>query len=173
VSIKENMKNITDTHEEKIMKLNEELLQNIKKNFQELKVLLKSVNETYENMIYRFYHGSFKVYGVQDMTLKIVEALKDMAPEGTAFQPAWTTESPKNPKTFNFQFEEIFQNGMGKKFSDKHNEKWNEHTRPLLEAFFHAKYFLEMTVRYGKKLKKAPTELPYGWAGLLYFYNLR
>lgn len=164
-----------NAREDKRLKLNNDLLQNIKKNLPELEKLLNSVNEdhTYGDMVYRFYHGSFKVYWVQEVTKKIVQALKELAPEGTAYAPAWEEEVPKDPGTFNFQFEEIFQEGTGKKFSSKHNDNWNEHTRPMLEAFFHAKYFLEMAVKYGKELEEAPTYLPSGWAGLLYFYNMR
>ena len=157
------------------MKLNNELLQNIKKHLPELEELLNSVNSdsTYGDLVYRFYHGSFKVYWVQEVTLKIVKALKGLAPEGTAFIPGWKDKGPKDPQAFNFQFEEIFQEGTGKTFSSKHNEMWSEHTRPMLEAFFHAKYFLEMTCKYGKELTEAPTGLPSGWAALLYYFNMR
>ncbi len=50
---------------------------------------------------------------------------------------------------------------------------WLEVTRPMVEAFFHAHYFLEMAVRYGKQLKHPPRQLPSGWAAFLYLYNLR
>lgn len=46
------------------------------------------------------------------------------------------------------------------------------HTRPILEAFFHARFFLEMAVRYAD-LPGPPTSLPSGWAALLYLYELR
>jgi hypothetical protein len=55
----------------------------------------------------------------------------------------------------------------------KHNQQWTAHTRVFLEAFFHAKYFLEMAVKYGKELQAAPTMLPSGWAALLCLYDLR
>jgi hypothetical protein len=141
--------------------LNEALLSNIKKRLPELEELLKSVNadHCYDDMIYRFYHQSLKVYWVQDVTEKIVKILKELAPEGV--------------KKFNGMFEEIFKEGTGKKFSSKHNENWMTHTRPLLEAFFHAKYMLEMAVKYGKELKKAPTNLPSGWAAILELYRMR
>ena len=51
--------------------------------------------------------------------------------------------------------------------------QWLAVTRPILEAFFHALYFLEMAVKYGKELKYPPNRLPSGWASLLYLYNLR
>jgi hypothetical protein len=136
------------------------LLRNIKKSLPELKELLKQIkNEwNYEDYIYRFYHTSFKVYGIQSDTIKIVNALKTLAPEGSIF---------------NDDFEQILKKGTGHKFNSNHNKNWLKHTRPLLEAFFHAKYFLEMAIKYGKNLEKAPDNLPSGWAGLLYFYGLR
>ena len=44
---------------------------------------------------------------------------------------------------------------------------------PIVEAFFHAKYFLEMAVRYGRTLESPPRKLPSGWAAFLYLYDLR
>ena len=52
------------------------------------------------------------------------------------------------------------------------NTIWNHHTRPILEAFFHARFFLEMAVRYAD-LPVPPNPLPSGWAALLYLYELR
>ena len=45
--------------------------------------------------------------------------------------------------------------------------------RPILEAFFHARYMLEMAVKYGKELDRPPNCLPSGWAAFLYLYDLR
>jgi hypothetical protein len=46
-------------------------------------------------------------------------------------------------------------------------------TRPIIEAFFHARYMLEMAVSYGKELERPPSVLPSGWAALLYLFDLR
>lgn len=138
-----------------------ELLSKIKSQLPKLETLLAEMNShwLYEDPIYRFYHQSFKVYYLQDETQKIVEALKSIAPEGT---------------TFCKEFEEIYLAGAsGKKFEMEHNKNWTAHTRVLVEAFFHAKFFLEMAVKYGKELDSAPTTLPSGWAALLCLYNLR
>jgi hypothetical protein len=138
-----------------------QLLANIKSQLPELVTLLNEMNShwCYEDPIYRFYHQSFKVYSLQSETKKIVEALKSVAPEGT---------------TFCKEFEEIIQLGAsGKKFETEHNQNWTAHTRVFVEAFFHARFFLEMAVKYGKELEKAPTLLPSGWAALLCLYNLR
>ena len=139
---------------------NKILLSNIKKEIPKLKKLLKEVSGhwQYEDSIYRFYHQSFKVYHIQEYTERIVEALNRIAPEGV---------------TLNSDFQRIFKEGTGKKFKSSHNSNWHKHTRPMIEAYFHAKYFLEMAVKYGKELKEAPDCLPSGWASVLYLFNLR
>jgi hypothetical protein len=45
-----------------------------------------------------------------------------------------------------------------------------EHLR--LEAFCHAKFMIEMAVRYAD-VPKPPHPMPSGWAALLYLYDLR
>jgi hypothetical protein len=42
----------------------------------------------------------------------------------------------------------------------------------MVEAFFHARFFLEMAVRYAH-LEQPPNPLPSGYAALLYLYDLR
>jgi len=145
---------------EELNKKHDQLLVNIKKGLPELEKLLEKISGhwTYEDMIYRYYHQSYKVYHVQCETLEIVLALTHLAPDGC---------------TLNEQFDEIFKEGTGKEFKHEHNSDWDKHTRPLLEAFFHAKFFLEMAVKYGKELEKAPECLPSGWAAFLYLFNLR
>ena len=143
------------------MEKDNQLLANIKSQLPELVTLLNEMSSHwgYEDPIYRFYHQSFKVYGLQNETKRIVEALKSIAPAGTSFCK---------------EFEEIIQLGAsGKKFETEHNQNWTAHTRVFVEAFFHARFFLEMAAKYGKELEKAPTLLPSGWAALLCLYNLR
>ncbi|MGH9837998.1 MAG: hypothetical protein ACREEM_04365 [Blastocatellia bacterium] len=138
-----------------------ELLANIQARWSELAELLEEINShwVYEDLVYRFYHQSFKVYGLQAETRRIVEALRSVAPDGTTFSP---------------MFEEIYQAGAsGKQFEMAHNQLWTAHTRVFLEAFFHARFFLEMAVKYGKELQASPVTLPSGWAALLCLYNLR
>nr|MDO8111349.1 hypothetical protein [Candidatus Sigynarchaeota archaeon] len=144
-----------------IMEQNEELLRNIKVSLPALEQLLEKITGHwyYEDMVYRFYHQSFKVYRIQDTTREIVDALTKLTPEGA---------------TMNEWFREIMAQGAsGIQFDLSHNLEWTSHTRPMLEAFFHAKFFLEMAVKYGKELEHAPNMLPSGWATLLYLYNIR
>jgi hypothetical protein len=111
----------------------------------------------YEDLVYRFYHQSFKVYGIQAYTKQAVTALQALAPE----------------QTLNEWFMRIVADGTGKRFQEEHNADWLAVTRPMLEAFFHARYFLEWVCHYGKQLKKPAMLLPSGWAAALYLYGLR
>ncbi len=111
----------------------------------------------YEDPVYRFYHQSYKVYALQDTTQKIVLALQALSPE----------------LPLNGWFMQIVTEGTGREFTPEHNQRWLEVTRPIVEAFFHARYFLEMAVRYGHELEAPPSVLPSGWAAFLYLYNLR
>ncbi len=110
----------------------------------------------YEDRVYRFYHQSFKVYHVQEQTKAIVAALRALAPD-----------SPLNE-----WFVEIVNQGTGREFTLDDNARWTSVTRPILEAFFHARFFLEMAVRYAN-LESPPRPLPSGYAVLLYLYGLR
>lgn len=141
-------------------KKHNELLLNIKTNIVELKNVYTKILDhwVYEDLIYRYYHQSYKVYYIQDYTKQIVDVLMKCAPESTEM---------------NSDFKRIFEAGQSIKFKSSHNQNWDKHTKPLLEAFFHAKYFLEMIIKYGEKYETAPEELDSGWASVLYFYNLR
>lgn len=142
-----------------IKRTDQKLLDNIKNNMSRLEAVQKRCNDEWgaEDCIYRFYHQSFKVYRIQDYTDDIVKELKDLMPEQEL--SSW--------------FSEIYKNGTGKVFNLDHNKDWTTHTRPMLEAYFHAKTFLDVAIKYGKELEKAPDVLPSGWALLLYLYNAR
>lgn len=114
---------------------------------------------TYEDRVYRFYYQSYKVYELQSVTREIVTVLQSIAPDG---------------RTLCKEFQEIIEAGAsGKAFTAEHNQNWSHHTRVFVEAFFHAKFFLEMAVKYGRALEEAPEALPYGWAALLCLYGIR
>lgn len=137
---------------------NAKLLASIKSALPQLKELLDQMNGEwrYEDCVYRFYHQSFKVYGLQGHTTTIVSALSALA------------AGPLNE-----DFMLIVNEGTGKVFEHSHNSDWLRHTRPIVEAFFHAHYFLTMVVKYGTELEEAPSMLPSGWAAVLYLYGQR
>ncbi len=142
-----------------LLEANQRLLQAIRDDLPALESLLEAASSHwgYEDPVYRFYHQSLKVYALQDTTERIVEALRQLAPE----------------RQLNRWFLEIVEEGTGKEFAMEANQRWTAETRPILEAFFHARYFLEMACKYGRELESAPTMLPSGWAGLLYLFNMR
>jgi len=135
------------------------LLLAIKRELPLLSALLEEVSGhwQYEDGVYRFYHQSFKVYALQNATQRVVEALKGLSPSGTL--DAW--------------FSQIVADGTGKTFALEHNQRWLVETRPIVEAFFHAKYMLEMICKYGRELDHPPDLLPSGWAAVLSLYGLR
>ena len=110
----------------------------------------------YEDPVYRFYHQSFKLYALQEQTTTIVRMLGSLA----------------SGRPLNASFLEIVQEGTNRQFKPEDNAAWLRVTRPIVEAFFHARFFLEMAVRYAA-LEAPPTPLPSGYAALLYLYNLR
>ncbi|HYK00732.1 MAG TPA: hypothetical protein VE974_03190 [Thermoanaerobaculia bacterium] len=135
------------------------LLTNIKARLPELDALMGRARSDwhYDDFVYRFYHHSFKVFGVQTMTSAIVTALRELLPDAT----------------LNADFVGIVNAGTGLTFTPEMNAAWSETTRPLLEAFFHARFMLEMVLKFGRKLDTPPDVLPSGWAAVLYLYDLR
>jgi hypothetical protein len=135
------------------------LLQNIKQRLPQLDELLVKAEHSFEmeDGVYRFYHQSFKVYGLQKLTEQICKALQELLPD----------------RPMNKWFAEIIAQGTGRQFELSHNEDWLRNTRPILEAVFHAHYFLKMACKYGRELETSPNMLPFGWAAVLYLFDLR
>jgi hypothetical protein len=136
----------------------EALLLSLRRDRHDLESLLERCSDHwgYEDPVYRFYHQSFKVFGLQDQTRSIVERLQALA-----------SDLPLNP-----WFIQIVESGTGKSFKLEDNARWPEVTRPIVEAFFHARFFLEMAVRYAD-LQAPPRPLPSGYAALLYLFRIR
>ncbi len=141
-------------------RLTDVLLANMKRDRDRLVKLLEQVNNHwgYEDGLYRFYHQSFKVYHLQELTQQIVVALHSIAPEDKPFSPF---------------FEQLLREGTGQTFSQEANADWVRRTAPLVQAFLHARYFLEMAVQYADELDAAPQLLPSGFAALLCLYDIR
>ena len=135
-----------------------QLIANLRTHRVELEALLDACSNHwgYEDPVYRFYHQSFKVFALQHQTLNIVQQLSRLAPG-----------SPMNA-----QFLDIVAAGTGKTFTLEDNARWAVATRPILEAFFHARFFLEMAARYAA-LDVPRRPLPSGYAALLYLFDLR
>ena len=135
----------------------DQLLESVKGRLPQLKELLAEMSsrQCYDDPIHQFYHHSFYVYDLQKSTMKIVTALRELAPH-LKLGP---------------DFEQILADGTGKTFEMSHNEDWHKHTRPIVEAFFHARHMLEMAVRYVELPE--PRLFNSGWAAVLYLFDLR
>ena len=146
-------------HLRKRLELEGELLNAIKVQLPELDRVSVLFGYEYEDGIYRFYHQSFKVYRLQDCTIKAVEIFRRIAEATGARLCDW--------------YEKSVADGTGIEFQADHNRNWPDHTRPIVEAFLHTRYFLEMMLKYGRELESSPEFLPFGWAAILELYNRR
>ena len=117
------------------------LRENLKEKAQALKALLEKANARsgYEDGFCEFYAQSFKVFSIQEMTVAIVEMLESLLPG-------------ENMNPF---FEKVIAAGTGKTFTRDDNKRWVESAGPILTAFLHARFFLEMACEY--------TDPPHGW----------
>ena len=88
--------------------------------------------------------------------MRIVDALQSLLPD----------------RELNEWFVQIVCEGTDNEFEPDHNTAWLTHSRPIVEAFLHARFMLEMAVR-NCELEEPPQMLPSGWAALLYLFNLR
>jgi len=136
------------------------LLARIKQRLPELEELLAEIEDHWgeEDGVYRFYHQSFKVFGLQDFVKTAFKLIEEI---GGADDP---------PSEWYCQ---IVKEGTEHDFNERTNAEWLQQTRPILEAFWHTKYFLSMMVKYAKTLESAPRVLPSGWAAVLYLFELR
>jgi len=142
------------------------LLEKMKENMEGIKAILKTFHSVEEDRVYRFYHSSFKVYWLQDVIKESNELFLKLSPHLEKGDPhRWEPLSP--------DFSQIVNEALAVgEFKMEYNRAWLKMTRPILEAFFHCKYFLEQMVKYGE-LEKAPNMLPSGWAALLELYRIR
>ena len=154
------VKNIDVMIGEKKMNEYDILLKNIKGKMPRLEELLESVsNLSYEDRIYRYYRKSPKVYHLQELTEEIAKVLSDICPH--------------DREPFCDEFQSVYNDGTGWEYEKEHLREWLKITRPIVEAFLHAKYFLEMAVKYGKRFDKAPLNMPSGWAALSKLYRVK
>ncbi len=135
------------------------LLQTIKERRSEIQSKLDWFKKEEPDLVYRFYHQSFKVFIMVDLIRSSTELFNSLAPDSTRL---------------NSDFVAITRKAIGKKFDPaRTNQNWVEETLPILQGFWHAKYFLEQMIVAADELDEAPPILPSGWAAVLYLYNLR
>jgi len=111
----------------------QELLQAIKAQLPQLESLLLVFRSDYEDRLYRLYHRSFKVYSLQ------APRLKPRSFSGTLARLLVGNSARGSRKSI--------ADGTGFEFAIEHNRDWLHRTRPIVDAFLHAKYFLEMMIK--------------------------
>jgi hypothetical protein len=137
-----------------------DLLVRIKAKLPQLEELLAQIEDRSgeEDGVYRFYHQSLKVFDLQKLTMAGLKLIEEIGGE----------TDPPHP-----WYCQIVKEGTGHQFELSMNDDWLRHTRPILEAFWHTKYFTQMMIKYGKELETAPQMLPFGWAAVLWLFELR
>jgi hypothetical protein len=142
------------THHERI----NTLFHRIKARLPELEDIAATLEEAEEDGVYRLYHGSYKVFDLQDPVEEAFKLIKEIGGE---------------PDPPNFEFARIVEAGTKVQFSATTNENWEAETKPILEAFWHTKYFIKMMVKYTKDFEKVEMPMQPGMAAVLYLFELR
>lgn len=136
-----------------------ELLANAKARLPDIEALLAAFERAEEDAVYRYYHQSFKVFGQQAMIRRARELLHHLAPDAQSLDDG---------------FERICHDALDHEFKmSRTNTNWGAETRPILEAFWHCKYFLGQLNRYAREIDEPVDMLPEGWAAVLELYGLR
>ncbi len=136
----------------------EKLIISIKENIVDIKKLYNNFCEAEVDGIYRFYHQSFKVYNLQNHINEANNLFKKLEPGSGV----------------NLWFYQIILDGTQKGFEMSDNQNWLIVIRPILEAFFHCKYFLEQLIFVESNYDK-PQEgfISSEYASFLCLFNLR
>jgi hypothetical protein len=104
-------------------------------------------------------HGSYKVFYLQDAVKEAFALIEEIGGE---------SDPP------HFEYTRIVEAGTAHNFQgERTNTNWDAETKPILEAFWHNKYFINMMVKYATELETVEMPLDYGMAAVLYLYELR
>ena len=119
-----------------------------------------NIKYIYEDKMYRFYHASFKVFWLIEHIEDIVKLLKKI--------------NPHRPYQFDEWFMQIIEDArkIGK-FKRRYNRNFPKYARPILEAYLHCKYFLDMLEESLKMEEEPKSVISSGWAAILELYNIR
>lgn len=113
-----------------------------------------------DDLVYRFFHQSFKVYRLQAVNREAVEFLE-------------TFLKPEHERGFDFQMRELIAAGAGNiEFKDEHNLEWGRHTRPFVELYLHVKHILDCMLE-APEAQKEKSCLTIPFATVLSCFNLR
>ena len=148
------------------------LAENVKANLPKLKKLAKQCKATWggEDHFYRFYHHSFKVYYANLLTKEIVEALRSCAPPAEDYVSPGGVVSQRC--VMNKMFMEIVEDAINRKFTYAVNNNWLGETRQVIEAFLHAKFFLELVIKFSDMLLEGRRGGEPGYVAVLNLYTI-
>lgn len=135
------------------------LLERLRDHSPTLTALLEEAgdeSEDGEDLIYRFWHQSLKVYGLQQLTLRIHAALRSVS-----------------GKPLESMYERLVKEGTGRTFTLSDNDAWLEATGPIVTAYLHSVHLLKLAARYSRQDDPIPPLLPSGWATLAHLYRIR
>jgi hypothetical protein len=136
-----------------------QLLENIRSSRDQIEKQLQHFKSEEPDLIYRFYHQSYKVFYMVPLIERADTLFRHLAPDGV---------------DINSWYSLIAKGGLGRKFNpETSNANWLTEVPPMLMAFWNAKYFLEQMLVAADELDEAPQVLPSGWAAILYLYGLR
>jgi hypothetical protein len=135
------------------------LLEAITAHLPALEALARGFAWSYEDRRYRFYSQSWKVYELQGFTTQAVDLLQQIAQEVEGSLHPWLTT--------------MTAQGTGIQFAMEHNQEWLTQTRPMVEAFLHATYFVEMAITRTQTMDTVQPLLPLPWAAMLTLYTQR
>jgi hypothetical protein len=141
------------------------LLSRIKSQLPELQAVIALTDENWgeEDGVYRFYRHSAKLFS----NVRFGRSMQSITKRG--FQAIQEIGGELVP---NSEYCQIVKEGT-QDYEIRMSATWLENARPILEAFWHTKYFIQMMIKYGKGLETAPTQyLPSGWAAVLYLYGV-
>ena len=144
----------SNTHQERI----NALFLRIKARLPELEERARTLQEAEEDGIYRLYHGSVKVFYLQDPVKAAFALIQEIGGE----------DDPPH-----FEYARIVEAGTAHKFSATTNENWDAETKPILEAFWHTQYFIKMMVKYARTPERVQSPLQPGMAAVPYLFELR
>lgn len=144
--------------------MEQQLFDAVKSRYEKFEELLEKMDDDWmgPESVYRFYHHSYKVCYAVSHVKTMVALLKSLLPEDALMNPMFT---------------QIVEDG-NKGFNHEMSVDWLGNTRPIVEAYFHARHMVQVVASSGRRFaeeeyEKPPQMLDYDWATVLYLFNLR
>jgi hypothetical protein len=139
--------------------LREKFLPTIREHLPALTALQNEASEpVFSDMVYRYYHGSFKVWKAQPWVARCTMSFAAIFPE----------------VPLNGLFCEILHAGLREVFHPAFNRTWSQHACQVLDAAMHTRVFLEAVNQVARSSEaRVPEVLSPNWGLALYLWNLR